>query len=135
MRAQSVFMTSNVYSQGLTPGSRVRSGTFIAIFRPADTVRSEPIAHAEISSRPRSESRADSGAELILSALRQQPLSAEDLSQKMGRKTVSGAFKRSVRDLLKREFIERTIPDKPNSRLQKHRLTAKGLALAGNGKK
>lgn len=41
-------------------------------------------------------------------------------------------FQRNYLDeLLEDELLERTIPDKPNSRLQKYRLTEKGKLLLG----
>ena len=42
---------------------------------------------------------------------------------------VTGALNRSVRELQADELIEYTLPEKPNSRLQKYRLTEKGRAL------
>jgi len=38
----------------------------------------------------------------------------------------TGAFKRTIKELMDRKFIEYTIPDKPNSRLQKYQLTDAG---------
>jgi ATP-dependent DNA helicase RecG len=75
----------------------------------------------------RAQSGARSGA--ILHALAHEPLSANDLMALLGLKTKTGAFKRSVNELIDGQLIERTIPDKPNSRLQKYRITPKGRAL------
>ncbi len=41
----------------------------------------------------------------------------------------TGAFKRTIKELLDRKCVEYTIPDKPNSRLQKYRLTDAGKHL------
>ncbi len=47
----------------------------------------------------------------------------------------SRSFKRHIEPLLADGFIEMTVPDKPNSRLQKYRLTDRGKAFIGdNGK-
>lgn len=53
-------------------------------------------------------------------------LSAESLSQILGLKSKSGAFKRSLQALLNDGKVEFTILEKPTSRLQKYRLTPNG---------
>lgn len=46
----------------------------------------------------------------------------------MGLQSKSRAFKLAIKDLLGSGLIEYTMPDKPNSRLQKFRLTLLGRA-------
>ena len=62
----------------------------------------------------------------VLLALSDTPLSAAELVQVIGLETKTGALKRTIKDLLDQLLIEYTIPEKPNSRLQKYRLTSKG---------
>jgi ATP-dependent DNA helicase RecG len=57
-------------------------------------------------------------------------LSKAELSGRLGQKEVSGQLNRVIRILLAQGLVEYTIPDKPNSRLQKYRLTATGAQAA-----
>jgi len=61
-----------------------------------------------------------------LQALGKRPFSANELSEILGLRSKTGAFKRTIKELMDRKFIEYTIPAKPNSRLQKYRLTDAG---------
>ena len=89
------------------------------------------ISRAQIEAQE-AQSGAQSGAQseaqsaAIVNALGSGPLSAAELVDTLGLKSKTGAFKRSLQKLLDKGLAEYTIPDKPNSRLQKYRLTEKG---------
>lgn len=59
-------------------------------------------------------------------------LSRKEMMAKLGLKGRDNFEKLYLLPALKDELIEMTIPDKPNSRLQKYRLTAKGKNLANH---
>ena len=61
----------------------------------------------------------------ILEALASGPLSKAEISGNLGMEKVTGYLNRIVRRVLSEGPIEYTIPDKPNSRLQKYQLTEK----------
>ena len=75
------------------------------------------------------ESKVGSVADLpnrVLAALRLEPLSKAQIAVAVGKKRIDGQLHAAVRDVLARGLIVSTLPDKPISRLQKHRLTADG---------
>ncbi len=87
--------------------------------------------------QPRSESglesRLESGLESetsrnILLALAAGPLGRSGIAEKLGHERVSGAINRAIKELLAKGLIEYTLPEKPNSRLQKYRLAQGGKA-------
>ena len=61
----------------------------------------------------------------VLHVLATDSLSKAEISRKLGQKDVSGPLNTVIRKLRQEGLIEYTIPEKPNSRLQKYRLTDK----------
>ena len=62
----------------------------------------------------------------ILRACAGDPRSKADLLQAAGLANAYLNYKRHIQPLLSKGLLEMTLPDKPNSRLQKYRLTQKG---------
>ena len=87
-------------------------------------------AQPKVQSESRLESRLESAlAAKVLLLLRNSEMGKAGMASGLGHKTVSGELHKQVKRLLGLDLIAMTIPDKPNSRLQRYRLTAKGREL------
>lgn len=107
------------------PSYRLSGGCFVVTF---------PL---EAGLGPESEAGAESGAESlrVLQALEAGPLSKAEIASTLGRDSVTGALNRTIRGLLAEGRIALTLPDKPNSRLQKYRLVPSIETMATSGAK
>ncbi|NTV05338.1 MAG: AAA family ATPase [Chlorobiaceae bacterium] len=65
----------------------------------------------------------------ILSACAVLPLSSAEIATSLGRKQSSASLRKALPYLISAGLLQYTIPEKPNSRLQKYHLTAKGRRL------
>ena len=65
----------------------------------------------------------------ILSVCAKHPLSSSEIAAVLGHKKLSGNLRKALPRLKEAGLLEYTIPDKPNSRLQKYRLTPMGKAV------
>jgi hypothetical protein len=72
------------------------------------------------------ESQPESLGHRALALLQPEPLGKAEISAFLGQKKVSGQLNKVIRTLMGQGLIEFTLPDKPNSRLQKYRLTTAG---------
>ena len=75
-------------------------------------------------SRP--ESRPESIINRVLHSLVDNEYSKSQIAEAIGHKSISGKLNQRIRGLLSEGLVEYTIPEKPNSRLQKYRLTDAG---------
>lgn len=65
----------------------------------------------------------------VLKALEDKALSRKEIFAAIGMNGDSRSFKRHIEPLLTDGFLEMTVPDKPNSKLQKYRLTGSGKGI------
>jgi ATP-dependent DNA helicase RecG len=65
----------------------------------------------------------------ILYLLNQKTSGKQEIAGSLGKERPSRYLSELIARLMREEMIAMTIPDKPNSRLQKYRLTSKGKAL------
>lgn len=62
----------------------------------------------------------------ILKSLMHKPLSRKEIFTAINMSGDTRSFKRHIEPLLLANLVEMTVPDKPNSRIQKYRLTDRG---------
>lgn len=90
------------------------------------TVRTVEWERLEFKAGAQSRAQSRAQSKQILYALAKSPLSMLEIVHALKLKSKTGSLKRAVNELLSENYIEYTIPGKPNSRLQKYRLTEKG---------
>jgi len=94
-----------------SPRWEVRTQSVVALFFPSSLVKARP------------ESRPESIESRVIRFLEKGPLSKAEIASNVGHKRVSGALKKTLSHLLESGRIVPTLPDRPNSRLQKYRIS------------
>jgi len=113
---------------GAAPPTFEEHQGFLVVTFGAQLVAGGPAATARAQSQPESQpgSQPESLRRRVLALLQGQTLGKAEISARLGQRSVSGQLTRVIRALIDQGLIECTLPDKPNSRLQKYRLTPAG---------
>jgi ATP-dependent DNA helicase RecG len=90
--------------------------------------REEPGTKSQYQSQSKSQSKSEREPLnlVICRYLSLQDATAAEVSAHLDQKQVSGQLKIVLKEMIIQGFIEYSVPDKPRSRLQRYRLTAKG---------
>jgi len=107
------------------PRIEVSEHWFTVVFPRPSAIKAEK-RKPELQPESQPESRPELMTARILASLEDGPLSKSEISNRLGQKTVSGHLNKVMRLLLADKLVEYIIPEKPNSRLQKYRLTLNG---------
>src|SRR3990170_1866068 len=98
-----------------TPEFReMSSGFMVTVYKKTEQVGTKSGIESGIESR------------ILLTLQKDHPLGMKGLSEALGWSKPNRYLHQAVRLLIEKVLVERTIPDKPNSRFQKYRLTDKG---------
>ncbi len=97
-----------------------QGGMAVTVFKNRAVNNTPPQPESQPESRPM--------VQRIIAILAEGAKAKQEISLKLGQQIVSGQLNKVIRDMLKDRLIEQTLPDKPQSRLQKYRPTQKGLA-------
>ena len=112
-----IYPTDEDSSQQLRPESQPES-------RPKSRPKSRPESRPESSLESQLKIKLESGiAAKILLAINNSPLGKAAIAEAIGHTSVSGELKKQITHLLSLGMIEMTLPENPQSRLQKYRLT------------
>ncbi len=150
--AEPLYLTQYIERLGTGTGDMItrcrKAGLQEPLFQLTDgfviTLRRKPgRAFEAVGGKPQPESRLESRLESelellnhrVLAILKRKTLGKSKLAKNLGQKQASGTLHAMIRELLKKGWVARTIPNKPNSRLQKYRLTRKGAAYLKKGAK
>ena len=109
----------------LPPLFEERQDFLIVTFR-AQLVAGGTAGTSDAQSEAQSGAQSEAQSIRVLGALSRGALSARALADALGMRSKTGALKRTLSEMLSETLIEYTLPDKPNSRLQKYRLTLAG---------
>lgn len=109
----------------------------VAEFAVAGTMNASKVGADETANLPGTESGLESGesglesatSRSVLQVLAASTLGRSGIARKLGHEKVSGAINRAIKELLEKDLIAYTLPEKPNSRLQQYRLTEKGRTV------